>query len=208
MASTDHLAQSGRFYTSFIDRLSELSSSLANETVFSIETLLDAFIALYTDCKAMSPQSEYIASFLAKYEKTVTKIKKMRINTQDFEVLKTLATGAVGKVCLVRGKIDKKIYAMKILKKQDLLTRREAAFFMEERHALVFAQSSVWMTELNSAFQDDDNLYLVMEYAPGGSLRSLLNNREEIMTEDEARFYVAELLVALDELHRMKFIHR
>lgn len=122
--------------------------------------------------------------------------------------MQTLATGAVGKVCLVRGKENKKVYAMKILKKMDLLTRREAAFFMEERNALVFAQSSPWMTTLYSAFQDDDHLYLVMEYASGGSLRSLLNNREETMPEAEAKFYTGEILVALDELHKMNFIHR
>jgi hypothetical protein len=53
------------------------------------------------------------------------------VNTQDFDIIQTLATGAVGKVCLVREKNDKKnVYAMKILKKQDLLTRSEAAFFM------------------------------------------------------------------------------
>lgn len=53
------------------------------------------------------------------------------MNTQDFDIVQTLATGAVGKVCLVREKNNKKnVYAMKILKKMDLLTRREAAFFM------------------------------------------------------------------------------
>ncbi|KAI8825144.1 kinase-like domain-containing protein, partial [Fimicolochytrium jonesii] len=126
----------------------------------------------------------------------------------DFEIIKTLATGAVGKVCLVRHKLTKQVYAMKILKKVDLLTRQEAAFFMEERDALVFAQRSDWITTLFAAFQDEENLYLVMEYASGGSLRALLNNRETPMDEGSARFYVAEILMALDELHRHEFIHR
>jgi serine/threonine protein kinase len=79
---------------------------------------------------------------------------------------------------------------------------------MEERNALVFSQDSRWITTLYAAFQDEENLYLVMEYASGGSLRNLMNNRESIMSEEEARFYVAEILMSLDELHRLHYIHR
>ncbi|KAI8800891.1 kinase-like domain-containing protein, partial [Cladochytrium replicatum] len=138
----------------------------------------------------------------------ISNVQKLRVNLQDFELVKTLATGAVGKVCLVKGKADGKVYAMKILKKTDLLTRREAAFFMEERNALVFARSSTWMTTLFAAFQDEENLYLVMEYASGGSLRSLINSKDDPMSEEDARFYVGEMLLALEELHNMNYIHR
>jgi serine/threonine-protein kinase MRCK len=79
---------------------------------------------------------------------------------------------------------------------------------MEERNALALSKSSEWLTLLHAAFQDDENLYLVMEYACGGSLRSLINQREEGMPEIEAKFYIAELLMGLNELHGMKFIHR
>lgn len=79
---------------------------------------------------------------------------------------------------------------------------------MEERDALVFAQSSVWLTTLYAAFQDVENLYLVMEYASGGSLRTMISNREETMGELEARFYVAEIMLSLEELHKFDFIHR
>ncbi|KAJ3219933.1 Serine/threonine-protein kinase MRCK alpha [Dinochytrium kinnereticum] len=160
------------------------------------------------DCKAASNHNEHVAGFVGKYDRFALKLQNLRINTQDFEVVKTLATGAVGKVCLVIGKSDKQVYAMKVLKKTDLLTRREAAFFMEERNALVFARESTWITTLYAAFQDEENLYLVMEYASGGSLRSLMNNREAPMGEEEARFYVAELVLALEELHEIQYIHR
>ncbi|KAJ3109830.1 hypothetical protein HDU97_000060 [Phlyctochytrium planicorne] len=174
----------------------------------SFESLLDSFIALVMDCKAASNQNEHVSGFLGKYDKFAIRLQSLRVNTQDFEIVKTLATGAVGKVCLVIGRIDKQVYAMKVLKKTDLLTRREAAFFMEERNALVFARESVWITTLYAAFQDEENLYLVMEYASGGSLRSLMNNRESPMAEQEARFYIAELLLALEELHSLHYIHR
>ncbi|KAI9341283.1 hypothetical protein DFJ73DRAFT_945783, partial [Zopfochytrium polystomum] len=238
------------------------ATAAAAAGVVTAEALLDTLYALALDCKATANQSEYVAAFLRKFcspevkyfsraappppqdEAFVNNLQSLRVNTQDFEVVKTLATGAVGKVCLVRGKPDRQVYAMKILKKIDLLTRREAsleeanavppplavlpfppphsrtalhltlkyyrqaAFFMEERNALVFAKQSDWITTLYAAFQDDEHLYLVMEYAPGGSLRSLINNRESPMTEAEARFYVAEMVLALEELHRYNYIHR
>jgi serine/threonine protein kinase len=79
---------------------------------------------------------------------------------------------------------------------------------MEERNALVFSQKSAWITTLYASFQDEENLYLVMEYVGGGSFRAYLNNRETVMSEDEARFYVAEMILSLDELHRHHYIHR
>jgi serine/threonine protein kinase len=141
-------------------------------------------------------------------ESIYSKLKTLRVNIHDFDNMKTLATGAVGRVCLVKSKKDKMAYAMKILKKQDLLTRREAAFFMQERDALVLTQKSEWITSLYAAFQDDENLYLVMEYVVGGSLRALLNNRETYMEENEARFYTAEMILALESIHKEGYIHR
>ncbi|KAJ3296237.1 hypothetical protein HK104_001802 [Borealophlyctis nickersoniae] len=205
------MATATDFTTPLRHRLDQISNHVSNETAYpslTLEGLLDTFLALYTDCKAATNQTEQLSAFVKKYDKIFGRLQGLRINTHDFEVVKTLATGAVGRVCLVRYKLDEKVYAMKILKKTDLLTRREAAFFMEERDALVFAKSSDWITTLYAAFQDEENLYLVMEYASGGSLRALMDNREEPMDEDEAKFYVGEILLALEELHRFEFIHR
>jgi Protein kinase domain len=79
---------------------------------------------------------------------------------------------------------------------------------MEERNALVFSQKSEWITTLFAAFQDDENLYLVMEYVSGGSFRALINNRESIMEENEAKFYLAEMILSLEALHQHSYIHR
>ncbi|KAJ1562715.1 hypothetical protein HK405_008720, partial [Cladochytrium tenue] len=147
---------------------------------FSIETLLDTFSALALDLRSSATESEYALAFLGKYEAVASRMQRLRVNRQDFEVVKTLATGAIGK----------------------------AGYFMEERNALVFAQNSKWITALYAAFQDNDNLYLVMEYAPGGSLRGLISMRDCAMPEEEARFYIAEIALALNELHAFGYIHR
>ncbi|KAH9257145.1 hypothetical protein BASA81_004695 [Batrachochytrium salamandrivorans] len=199
------------FSTSIQGRLEQLSQYIStenNQPSLSLEVLLDAFLAVYIDCKSASKTNDQISGFIRQYDQLVPKLQILRVNTRDFEIIKTLATGAVGRVCLVRAKKDAMVYAMKILKKSDLLTRSEAAFFMEERNALVFSEKSSWITTLYAAFQDEDNLYLVMEYVSGGSLRSLLNNRETSMEEKEARFYVAEMILALEVLHKINYIHR
>lgn len=105
---------------------------------------------------------------------------------------------------------------------------------MEERQVL--AINSEWFPKLYAAFQDEVNLYLVMEYAPGGDLYSILDKKQDelnkaqegdsalnesdndddgssdeedtTLSEDEIRFYIAELILAVAELHKNNYIHR
>ena len=89
-----------------------------------------------------------------------------------------------------------------------MLANRERTFSMEER-CILASHSSEWMPQLHWAFQDDQYLYLVMEYAGGGDLLSVLLKQEaHCLTENEARFYIAETIVAVDSLHQMGYIHR
>lgn len=66
---------------------------------------------------------------------------------------------------------------------------------------------SIWIVELKASFQEDDYLYLVMEYLPGGDLMNLLI-KKDILTENEARFYIAELILSIEEIHKLDCIHR
>jgi serine/threonine kinase 38 len=81
---------------------------------------------------------------------------------------------------------------------------------MEERHILA-AMESQWLTRLVASFQDEVNLYLVMEFIPGGDLGTILMKADEgLLTIDEpfARFYIAETALALRDLHQLNFVHR
>jgi serine/threonine protein kinase len=79
---------------------------------------------------------------------------------------------------------------------------------MEERDVMAYC-SSTWITSLHAAFQDDHSLYLVMEYLPGGDLISLLESKNAAsLPEKEARFYISELVEAVQELHNQMFAHR
>jgi serine/threonine protein kinase len=82
---------------------------------------------------------------------------------------------------------------------------------MEERHVLSSVEASRWLVTLHSAFQDEHNLYLVMDYVPGGDLSTLLWRLEEgdiDLDVDGLRFYAAELVLALEELHNLNYMHR
>lgn len=65
-----------------------------------------------------------------------------------------------------------------------------------------------WITSLQYAFQDSHCLYFVMEYQPGGDLLSLLSKYDEVFEEDMARFYLAEIVMAIHSLHVLGFVHR
>lgn len=81
---------------------------------------------------------------------------------------------------------------------------------MEERHILAAIESE-WLTQLMASFQDESNLYLVMEFVPGGDLATILMKADEgLLTIDEsfARYYIAEIALALKDLHKLNFIHR
>jgi len=187
------------------DKPEKIPDNIKN--VLSYERLLDILVSVFEDCKQASRKNDSITLFLDKYENIIKKIQTLRLNITDFEVVKPLAQGAIGKVSLVKGKYDKKYYALKALNKQELLSQRETAFFMEERNAMSKLRTSKYTTSLYAAFQDRENLYLLMEYAPGGSLQRMLE-AEGALTVDEAKFYMAEVLLALEELHNLNFIHR
>lgn len=75
-----------------------------------------------------------------------------------------------------------------------------------ERNLLAEVDSNC-IVKLYCSFQDDDYLYLIMEYLPGGDMMTLLM-RKDILTEDEARFYVAETVLAIESIHKHNYIHR
>nr|XP_020670749.1 serine/threonine-protein kinase MRCK gamma [Pogona vitticeps] len=137
----------------------------------------------------------------------VTKAKQLRLRRDDFEILKVIGRGAFGEVAVVRMKETEKVYAMKILHKWEMLKRAETACFREERDVLVHGDRQ-WITTLHYAFQDDHYLYLVMDYYAGGDLLTLLSKFEDRLPEDMACFYLAEMVLAIDSLHQLQYVHR
>ncbi|XP_051990978.1 rho-associated protein kinase 1-like isoform X2 [Xyrauchen texanus] len=170
------------------------------------DCLLDSLDALVYDLDFPAlRKNKSIDNFLNRYKDTISKIRELRMKAEDYEVVKVIGRGAFGEVQLVRHKATRKVYAMKLLSKFEMIKRSDSAFFWEERDIMAFANSS-WVVQLFYAFQDNRYLYMVMEYMPGGDLVNLMSNYD--VPEKWARFYTAEVVLALDGIHSMGFIHR
>ena len=107
---------------------------------------------------------------------------------------------------LVQKRQDGKIYALKCLVKSEMFKKEQLAHVRAERDIL--AQSdSPWVVKLYTTFQDPVFLYMLMEFLPGGDLMTMLI-KYEIFTEDVTRFYMAEILLAIEAVHKLGYIHR
>ncbi|XP_078360692.1 rho-associated protein kinase 2-like isoform X2 [Oculina patagonica] len=171
-----------------------------------IEGLLDGIQSLVCDCDFPAlRRNKNVENFLQRYEKPSKIIEDCRMNANDFQVVKVIGRGAFGEVQLVRHRASKKVYAMKLLSKFEMIKRSDSAFFWEEREIMAHT-TSPWIVKLHFAFQDAKNLYMVMDYMAGGDLVNLMSNYD--IPEKWAKFYGAEVVLALDAIHSMGFIHR
>ncbi|XP_037541461.1 rho-associated protein kinase 2, partial [Nematolebias whitei] len=188
-------------------RLERLKSIMKNpQSELNMATLLDSINALTHDLNyPVLRKNKNIEAFVNRFEKVVNELRELQVKLEDFEKVKLIGRGAYGEVQLVRHKASKKVYAMKQLSKFEMIKRSDSAFFWEERHIMAF-NNSPWIVQLCCAFQDDHHLYMVMEFMPGGDLVTLTINYD--IPEKWARFYTAEVVLALDAIHSMGFIHR
>ncbi|XP_067841293.1 serine/threonine-protein kinase MRCK alpha-like isoform X3 [Heptranchias perlo] len=179
-----------------------------NGLAVSVETLLDIIICLYDECtNSLLRREKNITEFLEWAKPFTVKVKQMRLHKEDFEILKVIGRGAFGEVAVVKLRNVEKVFAMKILNKWEMLKRAETACFREERDVLVNGDSQ-WITTLHYAFQDENYLYLVMDYYVGGDLLTLLSKFEDRLPEDMAKFYLAEMVLAIDSVHQLHYVHR
>ncbi|XP_078130739.1 serine/threonine-protein kinase MRCK beta isoform X3 [Sander vitreus] len=191
-----------------LKRLEELLLQQKAAGCLSVEALLDLLLCFYTEV-SHSPlkREKHVSDFLEWVKPFTTTVKDMRLHRDDFEMLKVIGRGAFGEVAVVKMKHTERVYAMKILNKWEMLKRAETACFREERDVLVKGDSQ-WITTLHYAFQDDNYLYLVMDYYVGGDLLTLLSKFEDRLPEDMSKFYVAEMVLAIHSIHQQNYIHR
>jgi serine/threonine kinase 38 len=131
---------------------------------------------------------------------------RRKVYPSDFEPLSIIGKGAFGEVRICRHIESGDVVAVKKMKKKEMLYKNQVTHVRSERDILVKAKNP-WIVSLKYSFQDDENLYLVMEYLPGGDLMNLLI-KKDILSEDEARFYTAEMISAIETVHNLNYIHR
>lgn len=181
-------------------------------------------------CSTMAQQDEMRARFNKlenEHLRTLRCMKARRnslatgISLAGYEMVRVLGKGSFGIVSLVREKRQDTgwsrsrrgggaVYAMKVIKKSEMLRQCQEAHLRIERDFMVkSADRSSWMVPLIASFQDIDHLYLVMEFQIGGDFLNLLMTANNgIITEDETRFYIAEIILCVEEAHNLKIIHR
>ncbi|XP_035846824.1 myotonin-protein kinase isoform X4 [Sander lucioperca] len=145
-----------------------------------LQTLLDLLVGVYQEFYSSSfAREKYVSGFLQWAEPLVRQVRRTRIKREDFNILKVIGRG----------------------------TFSETACYQEEREVLLKGDRR-WITELHYSFQDNNYLYLVMDYYVGGDLLTLLSKFGDRIPEDMAKFYLAEMVMAIDSVHRLGYVHR
>lgn len=135
-----------------------------------------------------------------------THYKTHQLSLDDFILKQTLGTGSSARVHLAKTRVSNKYYAIKAINKKDLVSGRQVEHAHNEREILGFV-SHPFMVKLWDTFQSDSHVFLVLDYVPGGELfREIRKNKK--LTEDAARFYAAEVLLAIEYLHSQHIVFR
>ncbi|KAA8644775.1 hypothetical protein EYZ11_013418 [Aspergillus tanneri] len=140
-----------------------------------------------------------------RFEKT----GKKQVGPNDFQILKLIGKGTFGQVYQVKKKDTHRIYAMKVLSKKVIIQKKEVAHTLGERNILVRTAmaASPFIVGLKFSFQTPTDLYLVTDYMSGGELFWHLQ-KEGRFQEARAKFYIAELILALQHLHDHDIVYR
>ncbi|KAJ3393591.1 hypothetical protein HDU92_007630 [Lobulomyces angularis] len=138
--------------------------------------------------------------------KSIASLNSLKVSPKDFEKVKIIGKGSVGKVYLVKKKCDQSLYAMKVLSKSEMIQRNKVKRVLAEQEILTLSKHPFIVT-LYDSFQTESNIYFILEYCAGGEFFRTLNKRGHLK-EWEAKFYAAEVISALEYLHLHGFIYR
>jgi len=180
----------------------ERKYNLKNIKNMELNTLFSRIESLnVSDSKKDQIKQEILNQEAAKYRKL-----REKQSIRDYTSIAIIGRGAFGEVHVCREKKTGQIVAVKKIKKEVLMIKNQVIHVRNEQ-LFMSKVKSPWIVELKASFQEDDFLYLVMEYLPGGDFMNLLI-KKDILTEDEARFYTAELILAIENIHKLDCIHR
>ncbi|CAO3657371.1 unnamed protein product [Mucor hiemalis] len=134
------------------------------------------------------------------------RVNRPRLKLDDFNISRTLGTGSFGRVHLIQSKVNSRFYAMKVLKKTEVIRLKQVEHTNNEKHILE-SVAHPFLVNMWGTFQDSNNLYMVMDYVPGGELFSVLR-RSQRFPDHVAKFYAAEVILAIEYLHSKDMIYR
>ena len=143
---------------------------------------------------------------LNNYQTHISQNSSSKISIDDFTLLSVIGKGSYAKVVLVRKKDNGELFAMKILKKENVEKGKQMKHVKTERDVLLNINHP-FVINFFYSFQNERKLFFALEYCPGGELFNLLQKKKKF-TEDQARFYSAQMVQALEHLHQKDIIYR
>lgn len=189
------------FLNHYFDSLRYLSDRRSRTEKFKAENCLVDL----TKAREQVSDHKDLVSYLGR-ERAHLRKRRTKLRLNSFHIITQVGQGGYGEVFLARKRETGEVCALKRLRKRVLVKMDEVRHVLTERDILT-ATRTPWLVRLLYAFQDADHVFLAMEYVPGGDFRTLLNN-SGVLREEHARFYAAEMFVAVNELHALGYIHR
>ncbi|KAL1673273.1 kinase-like domain-containing protein [Schizophyllum commune] len=139
-------------------------------------------------------------------ERVLLRRRRTKLKLDQFHIIAQIGQGGYGEVYIARRRETSEVCALKKMRKSTLFKMDEVRHVLVERDILT-ATKTPWLVRLLYAFQDPQFVYLAMEYVPGGDFRTLLNN-SGVLKEEHARFYISEMFMGVNELHKLGYLHR
>ena len=136
-----------------------------------------------------------------------TSYENIKLSYSDFQPLKLLGTGSFGRVLLVRFLTNDHLYAMKILSKTQIRLKRQEEHTRTERDLMVKVNCP-FVVNIKFAFQDQSKLYIISDFMQGGDMFYHLHSQKKKFSEPTAKFYIIELILGLEFLHKNNVIYR
>lgn len=208
------------FTTSKKDALKKISKKPPRGNILKLENLFDesngkrkisADIAEVEEKKSIQESEDIDIPFEERKSRVATgtiycKEVGKEITLEDFEIKKVIGKGTFGKVYLVEKKDDKQIYAMKSIRKDVMIENDQIESAKMEKQILLNNEHP-FLVKMSYVFQTEQKVYFVMNFIRGGELFTHLNN-EKRFSEDKARFYAIQIMLAIGYLHKMNVIYR
>ncbi|KAI8979520.1 kinase-like domain-containing protein [Mycotypha africana] len=185
---------------SLIDSLDSLTITPINETCPSSTT---AATPHSVNCSSPLSNDNNATQTEKPYHRSTS---RKRLSLDDFCIKQTVGTGSSARVHLAKSKINGKYYAVKAINKKDLVSRRQVEHVQNEREILG-SVSHPFLVRLWGTFQTESHVFFVMDYVPGGEVFRKLRKKKKF-TEDEAKFYAAEVTLAIEYLHSLDIAYR
>lgn len=130
-----------------------------------------------------------------------------QVNSNSFTTISVIGKGSYAKVLLVKKKDNGQYFAMKLLKKTLIEQKKQQNHVQTERNILVEINRNPFLIDFYYSFQTQKALCFILEYCPGGELFNLLQKRRKF-SEEQARFYAAQMVLAIEYLHSKEIVYR